>query len=707
MREIVATYREAALGLAAAHASGLVHRDFKPDNAMLGDDGRVRVLDFGIAHESGDRAGVAGTPHYMPPEQAAGAELTAAVDQYALGVALREALGPEPPKWLAAIVTRATATEPAQRFPSMHELVEALGRDPARVRRKRLAFAGALMSAGLAFLFGGYTNEGAGETCAGGSAEVEGVWSAADHDRAIAHLESLGPYGAQIAKRAAGELDRYAARWASTHAGACRAHERRELTRELYTGNLTCLTYARVALATARNVLETTTLERLPDALVAVQSLPAVERCRDELAPLPTSIATRGGEIANAITRARVLALAVDPRAIELGASAARQATELGHPLLVGRATLVHGLALLLQQQRPAAAAAFARAATAALEANDIATAIEAFARRMYAIATYNTTGDKDAMIASVEFTTALAKGLGGRDAFVRALYHNNLGTLQLTRGDRAGARAMFEEADRVRPMASWQNHELATIAGNRGLLERDPARRDAHLEREGNELERVVGIDHPMTLDARLKAAMFIAHPQRSAARLTATCDRYRAMHPHLSEKIMQCAYEVLWLAEERGDVRAAREAMAAFATPNALEGQIALAYGELFAGRPAVAARAMRAAAAAFAKRPHFWARWRSIDARLLAAIAAYQAGQREAAIADAEQTLTSLGGLGDFASSVFVQRRRGRVLALLAVLGAGDVVARADAAITWAASAGGYDDRIAVLRPLSSSR
>jgi serine/threonine protein kinase len=71
VREIVAVYRQAGDGLAAAHAGGLVHRDFKPDNAMLGDDGRVRVLDFGLAQlEDGDRG--AGTPRYMAPEQRAG-----------------------------------------------------------------------------------------------------------------------------------------------------------------------------------------------------------------------------------------------------------------------------------------------------------------------------------------------------------------------------------------------------------------------------------------------------------------------------------------------------------------------------------------------------------------------------------------------------------------------------------------------------------
>ena len=110
VREILAIYRAAGEGLSACHRAGLIHRDFKPDNAILGDDGRVRVLDFGLARgevkstsqmsESGEKVVTpssdltrgAGTPRYMPPEQAAGKELSPAVDQYAFCVSLREAL---------------------------------------------------------------------------------------------------------------------------------------------------------------------------------------------------------------------------------------------------------------------------------------------------------------------------------------------------------------------------------------------------------------------------------------------------------------------------------------------------------------------------------------------------------------------------------------------------------------------------------------
>ena len=116
-REIVMVFVQAGRGLAAAHRVDLVHRDFKPSNVLVGDDGRVRVFDFGLARSSeapettrpeapstlrtgetglGDpitQVGtVLGTPAYMSPEQRAGSQAGTRSDQFSFCVALYEAL---------------------------------------------------------------------------------------------------------------------------------------------------------------------------------------------------------------------------------------------------------------------------------------------------------------------------------------------------------------------------------------------------------------------------------------------------------------------------------------------------------------------------------------------------------------------------------------------------------------------------------------
>jgi hypothetical protein len=168
-------FADAGRGLAAAHAAGLVHRDFKPDNAMVGADGRVRVLDFGLARAAGAAGGaVSGTPAYMSPEQWRGEAPDARSDQFSFCVAVARALAggahpfgdgsraavrdavlagrPRPawaraiPRRLRRVLRRGMALDPAARHASIDAVVAAL--DPAP--RRRVWIAAAIAAVGCA-----------------------------------------------------------------------------------------------------------------------------------------------------------------------------------------------------------------------------------------------------------------------------------------------------------------------------------------------------------------------------------------------------------------------------------------------------------------------------------------------------------------------------------------------------------------------------
>ncbi|HSK05368.1 MAG TPA: serine/threonine-protein kinase, partial [Kofleriaceae bacterium] len=264
VRDLVAAYRQAASGLAAAHAVGLIHRDFKPDNAVFGDDGRLRVVDFGLAAgdvEGDEGAAPAGTPRYMAPEQRAGGAVEAAVDQYAVGVALREAVaqtGRAEPAWLGRVIARVTAARPGDRYPSMEALSRALGRDPRTLWSRRALFAAPVVLAAVGFGLGRAGAPAPAEVCGGGSAALAPAWTIERALAGAAHIERLGTaVGAAAAPRVRARARERGEAWLTAHRASCAAHARGELSDELYDRATVCLARTRAGIAETMRLLET------------------------------------------------------------------------------------------------------------------------------------------------------------------------------------------------------------------------------------------------------------------------------------------------------------------------------------------------------------------------------------------------------------------------------------------------------------------
>ncbi|MEM7157059.1 MAG: serine/threonine-protein kinase [Myxococcota bacterium] len=343
-RACVQMYIKLGAGLVAAHESGLIHRDFKPSNAILDDKGRPRVLDFGLARqvdeadeapsppspapedldESGPlsqsltRTGaVLGTPAYMPLEQMKGQEADARSDQFSYCVALYEAVygerpfqgrslaalmismssgensiakgvrtststGTRVPAALRRILQRGLATEPAERWPSMEALLTELRRVVAP--RRRAAWLTAAVVAGLGLVGLGIAYQAQmGQRCEGAEQQLVGAWDDARKDEVRGAIVGTKlSYAAQTWTRVEQGLDDYAKAWTHKHTEVCEATSvRQEQSTEVMDLRMECLRRRRGALREVVEVLTVTDETRAEKAVDLVAGLPRLSRCDD------------------------------------------------------------------------------------------------------------------------------------------------------------------------------------------------------------------------------------------------------------------------------------------------------------------------------------------------------------------------------------------------------------------------------------------
>ncbi|TKC99217.1 serine/threonine-protein kinase [Polyangium fumosum] len=327
LQEVLPIFLQAGRGLAAAHAVGIVHRDFKPANVVVGRDGRVRVLDFGLAREGLPPRGaaslgagaadetmqsvVAGTPAYMAPEQHLGRRADARADQFSFCVALHEALhgvrpfrgdtpreildsiqrgdvhaphAAELPAWFSEALLRGLSAKPEARHPSLVELLAILERDRRALRRRIAMVVVPLLAAAVAGVAVRASMGPAAEPpCQGASRRLEGVWDTSGRAAVRASFLATGlPYAAGAFDQVAADLDRRATEWTSAFTQACEATRvRGEQTEEQLGRRMVCLERRLTDLGALTQALVQADVAVVDGSTRAVSELAPVSDCEN------------------------------------------------------------------------------------------------------------------------------------------------------------------------------------------------------------------------------------------------------------------------------------------------------------------------------------------------------------------------------------------------------------------------------------------
>jgi tetratricopeptide (TPR) repeat protein len=508
-REVVHMFAEAGRGLAAAHAAGMVHRDFKPENVLVGDDGRVRVTDFGLARggvsesgagetwrEPGDplaaivegmsvgTAAFAGTPRFMSPEQFLGEPATAASDQFSFCVALYVALhGVHPfvgedratlakaviagerrepprmrvPRKIHKAVVKGLARAPGARFAGMGELLRAIEPRAGWQRVMPVALFAVTGAGAVGVMY-------EGDPCEDTGALLAGTW---DDERMLATQEvfaaSSVPSSAALWTTVAVELDQYTDKIRDSYSRSCKAQRRGESTQSLHDLRVVCL---RRRLSDVRAVVDelltgdAAVLQKAPEATIGFDSLGA---CEDD----------------------RTLRLGMDPPPLGDALAVARVQTAIAR---------AHAAELVghMQESYHQFAAALADSRVLGYEPT-IAEALYGYGR----LAIY----DRRFSVAEAAMLEAQTLALGARhDELVRQLGISLIQTDAMGRGETRAADARLREAEAWLRRGTATELDLAELERTRGIVY---ATRGEHVAAEAASRraleirESVLGSDH------------------------------------------------------------------------------------------------------------------------------------------------------------------------------------------------------------------
>jgi len=471
--DVLHKFRQAAAGLVAAHAEGMVHRDFKPANVLLDDDGTVRVADFGLARIVDSYEGTSspdpdelaspladrmtrtgalmGTPAYMAPEQVLRANVDARADQFAFCVSLYEALtGVRPkrrddqsvslefasrrvPAPIQRVLRQGVSFEPDKRFASMTELLDAL------VPSRRVRWPMALLLAGgvLGGALYGWPQADSGDEllCRDVAAPVGEVWnprvSAALGE---SFLASGHPRAEQIVVQLRRNMEERARVLTEGHVAACMASARGGQSPEMLDRRMLC--YRRQLRRVDKIIAAWTgdpTVDIVDAAANQLERLVDDQECSAEAlmegTPLPDTPGAR--RVLELIDETEVLiALGREAQAEEEAQRAVEAAKAFGHPRLTAEAMFAKALVDKAALNGKGAANALYSAVESAARAGDDGMMARALIELLYVVGDIQGLHDEAVRLGRV--ATSMVHRAGDSPA-LRSRLHSNLGVaLQL-----------------------------------------------------------------------------------------------------------------------------------------------------------------------------------------------------------------------------------------------------------------------------------